>query len=164
MRISLLTAIGLAVSATFVTGCGRTEGLYTVNGKVVYKGEPAAGATVYFHGKGGDVAAKGVVPYAVVGEDGTFRLVSDEQDGAPSGTYDVLVEWRDRRQATTETQASTSLVRQKKGGQRPTAKIRSSPTLPADRLRGRYSDIGRPLLKAEIKPETNNLSPFELTD
>jgi hypothetical protein len=164
MHIRLWTAINLAVLTTFVTGCGGTEGLYSVNGKVLYKGEPAAGATVYFHGKEGDVVAKGVVPNAIVGEDGTFRLVSNERDGAPPGTYDVLIEWRDRSRATPEASASTSLVRQKKGGQRSTAKIRSSPSLPADRLRGRYSDISRPLLKAEIKPETNNLSPFELTD
>jgi hypothetical protein len=31
-------------------------------------------------------------------------------------------------------------------------------------LKGRYFDIGKPLLHVEVKPETNQLPPFELTD
>ena len=33
-------------------GCGNTPGYYTVQGKVFYKGWPAAGAVVYFHPEG----------------------------------------------------------------------------------------------------------------
>jgi hypothetical protein len=33
-----------------------------------------------------------------------------------------------------------------------------------DRLKGRYTDPGRPLLHATVHAEATNLSPFELTD
>ena len=40
------------------------------------------------------------------------------------------------------------------------SRVRSGP----DRLNGRSFDIGKPLLHAEVKAETNQLPPFELTD
>lgn len=138
-----------------------------VKGQVRYKGEPAEGATVYFHRKGGEVAMGGGIPAAVVDKDGTFRLASAEWDGAAAGAYDVLVEWRDRRQvppAAAQGAPKPAGRGGRKKGVRPASQIRSSPSLPADRLLGRYADLGRPRLKAEVKPEANNLAPFDLTD
>jgi hypothetical protein len=43
-------------------------------------------------------------------------------------------------------------------------KIRPTASLPSDRLKGRYSNPDRPLLKAEVKPEVNTLPTFELAD
>jgi hypothetical protein len=40
------------------------------------------------------------------------------------------------------------------------SRVRSGP----DRLKGRYLDISKPLLHAEVKAESNRLPPFELTD
>ena len=37
-------------------------------------------------------------------------------------------------------------------------------TLPPDRLNGRYFAIDHPLVKAEIKPESNTLPPFEIAN
>jgi hypothetical protein len=47
---------------------------------------------------------------------------------------------------------------------RTASKIKPSPSLPADRLKGRYFDPDHPRLKAEVQPEANTLPPFELTD
>ena len=33
-----------------------------------------------------------------------------------------------------------------------------------DRLKGRYFNVSKPLLQAEVKPGPNQLAPFELTD
>jgi len=139
-----LTATALAMSCS---ACGNADGRYPVVGKVLYKGEPAEGATVYFHRKG-PADLHDPVPTAVVQKDGTFRLVSARgAAGAPPGPYDVLIEWRD---------AGKSAQKGRKGYR--------SDQPPPDRLRGRYFNRTRPLLQAEVRPQTNNLDPFELKD
>jgi hypothetical protein len=72
-------------------GCGESEPLYPVTGKVLLDGKPAAHATVVFH----PVAAKpgAVRPRAKVEPDGSFKLTTYEaNDGAPAGEYRVTVE------------------------------------------------------------------------
>ena len=50
-----------AVSVSFASsGCGNPAGLFPVSGKVLYKGEPASGAVVYFHRVGGSNCAESV--------------------------------------------------------------------------------------------------------
>jgi hypothetical protein len=137
-----------------------------VSGKVLYKGEPAAGATVYFHRSGGDGPASEIIPTGVVQDDGRFWVASDEAYGAPAGTYDVLIEWLDRP-SSSKGGATVKPAGLDKGG-RKTARApwRPGPSRvrPPDRLKGRYLDIERPLVKAEVRPGTNTLAPFELTD
>jgi hypothetical protein len=140
-----LTAIALAGSCP---ACGHADGHYPVYGKVLYKGEPAEGATVYFHRKGPADPLHDAVPTAVVQKDGTYRLTSARGTaGAPPGAYDVLIEWRDLGQA-------------RKKGQ----KGNRSDQPPPDRLRGRYFNRTRPVLQAEVRPQTNYLDPFELKE
>jgi hypothetical protein len=165
MRHSL-TAILMATLSIACVGCGRTPGLYPVFGKVLYHGEPAVGATVFFHRIEGPGPAPAVIPTGVVGEDGDFQLSSDVDDGAPAGQYHVLITWQDRSVATSQTPAVSPSVRGK-GGRKgaPTApKIRPSASLPSDRLKGRYADLEHPLLKVEVKPERNSFASFELKD
>jgi hypothetical protein len=127
-----------ALLALACTSCGN--GLYPVSGRVVYKGQPAAGAAVFFQRQGGDPVNEPMI-MGLVQDDGSFTLVCGSQGkGAPPGEYDVLIEWK---------RAVHKAGREQK---------------PPDRLKGRYADPKSPLLQATIKAETNNLPPFELTD
>jgi hypothetical protein len=121
-------------------GCGSPAGIYPVSGKVLYKGEPAVGATVSFVRKGG-AGPQDHVPQGVVGEDGRFSLASPLGAGAAPGEYAVLVEWK----------TGAGVTRGRNPG----------PGAP-DRLGRRYLDAGRPLLTATVEAKTNSLPPFEL--
>jgi hypothetical protein len=137
MRKPLLCIPALLVLVC--VSCGN--GLYPVSGTVTYKGQPAAGATVFFHRQGGDPLSEHMI-MGIVGEDGSFSLVcGDQGKGAPPGEYAVLIEW-------------------KQGANRGKGRVRAMP----DRLKGRYADPRRPLLHATLKAEANHLPPFELTD
>jgi hypothetical protein len=145
----------VVASALVVGGCGNPAGLVPVSGKVVYRGEPAAGAVVYFHRQAEPGSPSAPVPYGIVEDDGTFYLSTDGLgNGARPGTYTVLVEWRDKGDGVTEvkTGGKTKLVKR--------SRIRSGP----DRLNGRYLDISKPLLHTEVAANTGTLPPFELTD
>jgi hypothetical protein len=135
-------------------GCGNPPGHYPVYGKVLHKGEPAAGAVVYFHHEGPGAAAAETIPYGIVEEDGSFKLTCDGVgDGCLPGKYTVLVEWREERGdgvTPVKTKSKTKLVKR--------SRVRSGP----DRLGGRYFDISKPLLHAEVMPQSNPLPPFEL--
>jgi hypothetical protein len=112
-----------------------------VSGTVLYRGEPAAGATVTFVRKGVTNRMKEQTPQGVVGDDGSFSLASPAGDGAQPGDYAVLVEWKEGAS---------------KGKGR-------SPGLNApDRLKKRYLDPNKPLLTATVEAKKNNLAPFEL--
>jgi hypothetical protein len=145
-------------------GCGQKAGFYPVSGKVLYKGQPAAGAVVYFQtlGPGG-----GHTPMGVVASDGSFRLACDETNGAPAGQYNVLIEWRDDPSSSTtgRAQFSTAAV-ERAGSQTANAATKSglSRVRPSDRLKGRYLDSARPLLTAKVEAGSNDLAAFELKD
>jgi hypothetical protein len=130
-----------AACALACAGCGDDAGLYPVSGTVLYKGEPAAGATVYFHRKGAADPFREQTPQGVVAEDGSFTLAGPAGHGALPGEYAVLVEWKEG-------------AGKRKG---------RSPGLNApDRLKHRYLDPAKPRLQAEVKPTANRLPPFEL--
>jgi hypothetical protein len=74
--------------------CSDPNGTYPVSGKVLYKGEPARGAVVYFHRKNSADPLQEHTPQGVVGEDGTFTLTSPVGKGALPGEYVVLIEWK----------------------------------------------------------------------
>ncbi len=145
------TACGLAAA-----GCGNSAGLVPVSGKVTYKGEAASGAVVYFQRQSDTSSSRKPVPFGIVQSDGSFSLSSDDLgNGALPGTYTVLVEWRDATESgvvPVQGKGQTNLVKR--------SRIHAGP----DRLKGRYFDISKPLLQAEVKPGSNQLAPFELTD
>jgi hypothetical protein len=132
----------LSVPAVLAFACvSCSNGLYPVSGKVIYKGQPAAGATVFFHRQKGDPLNEHMI-MGIVQEDGSFTLVCGPHGkGAPAGEYDVLIEW-------------------KQGPNRGKGRVRTMP----DKLNSRYADPRRPLLHATLKAEANHLPPFELTD
>jgi hypothetical protein len=165
-RHSILAICAVTVSLSSA-GCGRTEGLYPVSGKVLYQGRPAVGATVFFHRNGGPSGpVPNAVPTGVVGEDGSFRLLSDVADGAPSGKYNILITWRDHS-SHAEQAPAVSRPASGKGihkASRTALKIKPSASLPSDRLNGRYANPDHPLLTADVRPASNTIPPFELTD
>jgi hypothetical protein len=151
--VLLLAALGLCIAAT---GCGSTAGLVPVAGKVLYRGEPAAGSVVYFHPEGDGGGTNLPIPTGIVDDDGSFFLTSDGLgNGARPGRYSVFVEWKDKNGDGTSPVKTTGKVKLVKR-----SRVRSGP----DRLKGRYFDISKPLLHAEVKPGSNQLTPFELTD
>ena len=164
-RVMVFALVASTLAAAF-SGCGESNGLYPVSGQVKYKGEPAAGVTLYFHREGGEPPGL-PVPIAVTEQDGTFVVRSgDLGEGASPGPYNILLEWRDRSPASSQV-ARASFSPPSNGGRkagRATPKIRPTASLPADRLNGYYSDIEYPQLKAEIKPGRNNLPTIELAN
>jgi hypothetical protein len=156
----------VAYTLAAVSGCGESNGLYPVYGQVKYKGEPAAGATLYFHREGGEPSGL-PVPMAVTEQDGTFVVRSgDLGKGASPGSYHILLEWRDRSPASSQVVVA-SFSPPSNGGRKARQappKIRSTASLPADRLNGYYSDIEHPRMKAEIKPGRNDLPTIELAN
>src|SRR5438477_1135804 len=65
--------------------------LYTVRGKVLVDGQPAAGAVVHFHPATPSEKNK-LYPAAKVEADGSFALTTFEnKDGAPPGEYLVTI-------------------------------------------------------------------------
>jgi len=140
MRNALLPPL-VAAWVCACLGCGSSAGLYPVTGKVLYNGEPAAGATVTFVRKGAADRLQEQTPQGVVQPDGTFTLAGPLGQGAPPGDYAVLVEWKEGA-----------------------GKVKGrSPGLNApDRLKKRYLDPSRPLLTATVEAKANSLPPFEL--
>ena len=141
-----MCAAALTAACVIGAGCGKPNGLYPVQGTVLYKGEPAVGATVNFvhHGSGrtGEHCTEGVVQ-----KDGSFSLTTEQIGaGAVPGDYDVFIEWRDGPPVLTK-------LRGRKPDNRP-----------LDRLHGQYADPKKPRLHVEVKAEANRLAPFEITD
>jgi hypothetical protein len=121
--------------------CGNSNNLYPVSGTITYKGKPAAGAAVFFHRRGGDLMNDHAI-MGIVQEDASFTVVCGSLGkGAPPGEYDVLIAWKQ------EQNQAKGLAHKGR-----------------DRLKGRYADPKRPRLHAVVHPQSNHLSPFELTE
>jgi hypothetical protein len=136
--------IFLCLTAALVlacASCGNKNNIYPVSGKVMCKGSPASGATVFFCRKGGDTMNDHMI-MGIVQEDGWFELVCGSfGKGAPAGEYDVLIEWK-------------QVSGQRKG----------RPQHGPDKFKGRYADPKHPLLHATVEAKTTDLPPFELTN
>jgi hypothetical protein len=128
-------------AALACASCAGKNNLYPVSGKVTYKRAPASGAAVFFRRQGGDSMNEHMI-MGIVQEDGTFELVCGSLGkGAPPGEYDVLIEWK-----------------------RVSAQGKGRPVRAPDKLNGRYADPNHPPFHASIKPQRNDLPPFDLTD
>ena len=64
--------------------CSSDSGLQPVQGKVLYKNQPIAGALVTFHPKGA-TDVRTLRPVGMTKEDGTFTLTTGDKEGAPAG-------------------------------------------------------------------------------
>ena len=140
MRKHLFIFASVLLATTCLSGCGDSNGLYPVRGRVLYKGEPAVGAAVYFHRKDANPLQE-QIPQGIVGTDGTFELAGAAGKGALPGEYVVLIEWKEG------------------AGKTPGR----APGIGApDRLNGKYLDLKDPSFTAQIKPTSNELPPFEI--
>ena len=102
---SRVVVILIPVLAATLVSCGRRDGppLYPVYGKVMYKGQPAVGATIMFRREDPEPNTTPPVPTGLVDEEGAFSLALEDQSaGAPAGKYAVLIQWRTRGEATDE--------------------------------------------------------------
>jgi len=133
---SLLALCGLA--------CSGSSQLNPVQGKVLYKNEPLAGALVTLHPKG-STDVKADRPVGRTKDDGTFTVMTGQQEGAPAGEY-------------TATIICSRPINQKAG------KVMSlgAEEETADVLKGMYADVNTSKLPVTIKSGPNQLEPFDL--
>ncbi|HVK17040.1 MAG TPA: hypothetical protein VM533_08825 [Fimbriiglobus sp.] len=128
----------LPVAVLVVCGCESEPGpvpVYPVSGQVLYAGKPAAGVHVYFNAAGGTPTP--VNPHAVTGPDGKFTLSTyADGDGAPEGSYQVLMTW-------------------------PPEVPEGAEPPDTDRLQGWYG-MAHSKLTAQVKAGENTLPPFQL--
>jgi hypothetical protein len=127
-------------------GCSGKTGpaVFPVQGQVLFKGEPAAGALVVFHPINQLEPDKGK-PRATVEEDGSFKVTTyTAWDGAPAGDYAVSITWA--RKAV-----------QPPGGKGHPKKV---PT----HFPRRYEDPNTSGLVVHIEEKANELLPFALSE
>jgi len=141
--------VGCALSlAIAFAGCNNSPvKLYPVQGKVLYKDQPVAGAQVVLRPQdenpnfAGEQKEKQPLAFGTVGEDGTVVMRSDYQgqalgEGVAPGTYDVLITWYGADAKT--------------------------PDKSVNKLPAKYSDQSKPAYTVTVKPEKNVLEPFLL--
>jgi hypothetical protein len=129
---------GLAL-ALLLAGCGDgRKPVFPVKGQLLDAGgKPAAGARILFHPLD-DPDPGAARPIGVVGEDGAFTLTTyDKGDGAPSGTYEVTVDWHP---------------------------VRGDPPLKisAEQMKDRIAAASKARFKATVEKRPNTLEPFRL--
>jgi len=137
----LLAAGLLAAGACAPSGAK----LNPVTGKVLYNGQPAAGAIVTFHPAGSN-GMDTVTSTGVAGDDGTFTLSTGPDKGAREGNYVVTVMWPDPKKKPSEKAMNTG------------ATAFDAP----DVFGGKYMSRENSRLKAEVKAGENKLEPFDL--
>jgi hypothetical protein len=137
---SLLAACVLAALVGCGAGCSKTKELNPVQGKVLYQGQPLAGALVSFHpeDRPGDPAVGLTKP------DGTFELTTGDLKGADAGKYTITVIC----QAPIESKSQGLSF----GGEPETE----------DRLKGAFANRNKSTITVEVKEGVNQLEPFDL--
>src|SRR5687768_8641325 len=93
--LALRLALGGMVVCLGVVGCGQAgPKLHPVQGKVLFKQQPAEGAQVVFQPVGGAGEAQPLTPSGTTAADGSFTLNTyPHGEGAVAGDYVVLVSW-----------------------------------------------------------------------
>jgi hypothetical protein len=126
------------------SGCSSSDQqpVYPVSGAVFVRSKPADGARVVLRPAGEinpDEWPAGY-PRGTVQSDGSFQITTFEPgDGAPQGRYVVLVEWKP-----------------------PLAEGTDPETASQDRLRGRYVDPDKSILRAEVQAAPTKLPRIDL--
>lgn len=155
VTVSIVLPLALALASC---GQGDNPALYPVQGKVIFKGQPAEGATVMFQREDAPTTTTvSYVPTGTTDKHGNFALqTQDVGYGAPAGKYKVLIQWRVKGQDKAEPQANA-----KKGGRFKI--VPDKPDGAPDRLLGRFMKADKTLIKVEVKPENNTLDPFDVS-
>lgn len=98
--LSYSPALLLAVSLTFLSGCGGETGprCHPVEGRVLYQNQPLAEAMVVFHPLTPPVE-RVPQPIGNTNAEGRFMMTTLKSgDGAPQGEYAITIELREPRQ------------------------------------------------------------------
>ena len=128
------------VLAAVIVGCSQKETFNPVQGKVLYQGQPLAGALVSFHPEDGN----GRLATGYTKEDGTFKAVTGEVEGAKPGTYKITIMCQVPIKTKTEGMSF--------GGMGETE----------DRLKGAYANRDASNITVTIKDSPDQLEPFDL--
>jgi hypothetical protein len=95
MRVFVCLA---ALAALVLSGCGQKKlqverhAVYPVEGEVIWKEKPLAGAHLEFYPLGWSLYSFTHTPMAVTGKDGRYRVGTyDKEDGAPAGKYAITI-------------------------------------------------------------------------
>jgi hypothetical protein len=145
-----------ALILSIFAGRDESGGLVPAVGRVLYKGQPAVGARLHFHLQGAPTPGdRGPIPSGMVDDRGYFELATgDLGQGAPAGRYAVLVAWPEEASPVRPGPKGRS-------GFEPGSKLNKTPL---DRLKGRYLDASAPRIFVELKRDSKELPPFDLTD
>ena len=139
--------LAVALLLALAAGCSSKKG-YKVAGKVLVNGQPAGGATVVLS-PAGNPQTMDKKPNAMTRDDGTFELSTlADGDGVEPGDYLVTITWPGKPKPSARPKGMS-------GGDDERA------TTP-DQLRGKYADPQSSGLKITVKPEANELAPFDL--
>jgi hypothetical protein len=155
-----MPVFALIALASTLASCSQGDRpvLYPVHGKVLFKGQPAVGATVMFQRE--DAPASNAIPYVPVGlvdQDGSFSLeTEDVGSGAPAGKYKVLIQWRVKGEDNKPAPANPAKGRRGKI-------VPDKPDGVPDRLNGRFMRADNSQFKVEVKPDENTLQPFDVS-
>lgn len=147
---ALVICVGVIVT-WHSAGCssGNALGTVPVTGKVSYKGQAVAGATITFLGDGDSRTAT-----AISASDGTYHLKTLDSAGAMPGAYTVLVE---KLETPAELNRLVSMEEAAKNAAKPLPQ--SKKLLPA-----KYADATKTPLKFEVKKGQNNTIDLPLAD
>jgi hypothetical protein len=138
--LRVLTLFGILICSA----CSSSTGTVPVEGKVLYKGKELAKVLVTLHPKGGDPVTA-IRPTGLTGDDGTFKLTTGENPGAPPGDYTVTFVW-----------IKDEPVKDKKG------MGMGSETETSDGFNGTFANAAKSKHTVTIKNEAAKLEPFQL--
>jgi hypothetical protein len=149
-------ALLLLAAALAMVPLGCDPGLSPVTGTVTYQGKPAVGAAVHFRPEGSADDETVVYPIGIVDAEGKYVLETPNTGkGAAPGKYRVLIRWSVEKDPNAPPPKKKSKLQDDD---------RKNPESDSDRLKYRYFNPAKPLLRAEVKPGVNNLDVFELKD
>jgi hypothetical protein len=137
----------LAFACLVLSGCEQStdKPVFPVKGQVFVKSQPAEGALVVLRPEGDPNPEEWPAgfPRGNVAADGTFQVSTyGTGDGAPAGTYTVLVQWRKPVAGSTPS---------------------TDPEAPTtDRLGGRYMDPAKSKLRATVEEKPTELPRYDL--
>jgi hypothetical protein len=135
----------VALLALCCASCSDSERLNPVVGQVLYKNEPLKGVLVTLHPKDKEDLTRDL-PVGLTGEDGTFKLVSGQDEGALAGDYIV-------------TFVCSAEIAPPKGTKIMSMGMESQYD---DRFKGVYAEKGASKFQVSIQPGPNQLEPFRL--
>jgi hypothetical protein len=138
-----MIAVFIVVLCFGQIGCSKSQSLNKVEGKVLHKGKPLAGALVVLHPEASGVTQQTAT--ALSSQDGSFSLSTGQVEGVAPGSYTVTV-------------TCPVPVKTESGG----GMAMGGPVDTEDSLKGAYANRETSQIKVTIKDGPNQLEPFDL--